>query len=116
MGFLYPKALKRFVKVVAKRIGSDDEKHLELLVAARIDPRVAQVDATSFQLGLHRGNSGYQNRGAILRGVAAGNRESDTHSVALQNDGRYRILPPFHFSHAEVRRVPAGRRIDVRYW
>jgi len=97
------------VKVVAKAVWRDDEEDVELSSVALVDARPADLDTVRFELLLRPLDVGHQDRGAVLRRVAAVNGKPESNAVALEDDGRIRIGAPLDFGQAERRGVPSSR-------
>ena len=79
------------MKVVAETIRCDGKEHPELVVAALVHAQLTDVDAISRELTSDGIDARNKNGRAVLRRIAAVDRESDARTVALQDYGRHGV-------------------------
>src|SRR5581483_9634846 len=101
------------VEAEAESVGCDDEEDVTLPTVSLFDPHVPDVEACRFNLSLGTIDVGHMDRGAVLRRVAAGEREPDPDAIPLEDHRLVRLVPPLHLPQTERVAVPLRCGIEV---
>lgn len=103
------------MEVVAQSVRRDDEEDLQPLSVLLVHAPVAGFDAPGLQFVAGPPDVRDADRRALAGGIAAVDREADSHAVALKRDRRLRAAPPLDFPQPEGVAVPARGGVDVRH-